>query len=57
MPRIITPQELAHRIEDLARKQNLTADETRELQDLARQAADLVCAVETVKQETHGGRD
>jgi len=57
MPRIITPQELANRIEDLARKPTLTADETRELQDLARQAADLVCAVETVKQETHGGRD
>lgn len=57
MPIPMTPQDLAHRLEDLSAKKALNPDETRELQSLARQAADMVCAVEGVKEKRHGGRD
>lgn len=53
----MTPRDLANRLEALSDRQSLNPDEQRELLSLAKQAADLVCAVESVKAERHGGQD
>ncbi len=46
---------LLHRLRELAGKPQLLGSEWRELQELARQAADLVSAAETVKEEARPG--
>lgn len=45
-------QDLVRRLEELSNREDLTPDEVRELQDLARKAADIVCTVETIKEES-----
>lgn len=45
-------QDLVRRLEELFNRESLTPDEVRELQDLARKAADIVCTVEKVKEES-----